>query len=521
MKPGPLSLLEKSININDLTLTAILNPASATGSVVFTVLGERHTVPISNGRAVFTLDNIDLGKYSASASYAGDRNFNGATASPISFDITQKNITIIGTDCELYYGDSFVVKVIENRNPVANGTVYVNNEEYITDSNGTVSVKLDKLGSQAFTYKYGEKTVSFNVNVKSTVELTNTAGTYLDTKVSVRYVDEKGNPLKNQQVTLYINQREFAGKTDSNGIAKFDIGLSPSKYGIAAVNPLTNENKVAQLTISKATPVLIIQRTTYDNKDAITAKLSYSNVTGSIIFTCDGKDYPFNISEGTIYLTFSGEGTYDVHVKYSGDDNFNEASGYIQVIIPSKEPRVICSDLTKTYLDSSQFTVRLVDYTGKPIASGDISITVYDSDGIICDHLSQRTNANGYAIFSYNKVPDAYYFEISHGGKYRASANVIIKKAASVMKASKKTYKAKVKTKKYKVSLSSGGRYLASCKVTIKVGGKTYSAKTNAKGIATLKIKKLKKKGSYTAIVKFGGNSYYNAVSKKVKIKVK
>ena len=514
--------LEKSININDLTLTAILNPASATGSVVFTVLGERHTMPIINGRAVFTLDNIDLGSYTVSATYAGDRNFNGASASPITFRIIQKNITIIGSDCEKYYGDSFTVKIIENRKPVADSTVYVNNEEYLTDSNGTVSLKLDQLGSYMLTYQYGEKTVSFNVNVKSTVELANTAGTYLNTKVSVRYVDEKGNLLKNQQVTLNVNQKEFAGKTDSNGVAEFDIVLTPSKYDMTAVNPVTNEDKVAQLTISKATPVLTLQMTTYDNKDAIIAKLSYTNVTGSIIFTCDGKDYPiYNIWDGTAYLTFSSEGTYYVHVKYSGDDNFNEASGYIQVIIPSKEPRVICSDLTKSYLDSSQFTLRLVDYTGKPIASGEISITVYDSAGIICNHLSQRTDANGFAIFSYNNVPDTYYFKIKHDGKYRGSANVIIKKAASVMKASKKTFKAKVKTKKYKVSLSSGGRYLSNCKVTIKVGGKTYSAKTNSKGVATLKIKKLKKKGSYTAIVKFGGNSYYNAVSKKVKIKVK
>lgn len=58
-------------------------------------------------------------------------------------------------------------------------------------------------------------------------------------------------------------------------------------------------------------------------------------------------------------------------------------------------------------------------------------------------------------------------------------------------------------------------------KVTIKVKGKTYKATTNAKGKATFKIKKLTKKGKYSATVKFAGNKYFNKVTKKVKITVK
>ena len=58
-------------------------------------------------------------------------------------------------------------------------------------------------------------------------------------------------------------------------------------------------------------------------------------------------------------------------------------------------------------------------------------------------------------------------------------------------------------------------------KLTLKVKGKTYKAKTNAKGKAVFKIKNLKKKGKYRATVKFAGNTYYSKVTKKVKITVK
>ena len=58
-------------------------------------------------------------------------------------------------------------------------------------------------------------------------------------------------------------------------------------------------------------------------------------------------------------------------------------------------------------------------------------------------------------------------------------------------------------------------------KLTLKVGKKTYKATTNSKGKATFKITKLTKKGKYTAKVKFAGNKYYKALSKKAKITVK
>ena len=58
-------------------------------------------------------------------------------------------------------------------------------------------------------------------------------------------------------------------------------------------------------------------------------------------------------------------------------------------------------------------------------------------------------------------------------------------------------------------------------KVTLKVNKKTFSAKTNKKGIATFKITNLKKKGKFTAVITYGGNKYYNKVTKKVGITVK
>ena len=99
---------------------------------------------------------------------------------------------------------------------------------------------------------------------------------------------------------------------------------------------------------------------------------------------------------------------------------------------------------------------------------------------------------------------------------------ITIKKATAKLTAKNKAFKAKVKTKKYTITLKSdSGKALKNAKVTLKVKGKTYKATTNAKGKATFKITKLTKKGKYSATVKFASDGCYKAVSKSVKITVK
>jgi hypothetical protein len=101
------------------------------------------------------------------------------------------------------------------------------------------------------------------------------------------------------------------------------------------------------------------------------------------------------------------------------------------------------------------------------------------------------------------------------------TVKITVNKEKTKIVVKKKTFKRTLKVKKYSVSLkNSKGKAVKKMQISIKIGKKTYKAKTNSKGYALFKIKKLTKKGTYKAKVTFKGNAYYNKAAKTVKIKI-
>ena len=163
----------------------------------------------------------------------------------------------------------------------------------------------------------------------------------------------------------------------------------------------------------------------------------------------------------------------------------------------------------------------LKDINGNVLGNVNLSISLKNKV------YNLTTDNQGQVKLLINLPPNTYTPTIIFNGneKYYGTTfkvKVVVKKANPKIYASKKAYKSNVKTKKYKITLKNNiGIGMKKVKVTLKVNGKRYKCTTNSLGKATFKLTKLTKKGTYKFVIKYGGNKYYNKISKTVKISVK
>ena len=183
---------------------------------------------------------------------------------------------------------------------------------------------------------------------------------------------------------------------------------------------------------------------------------------------------------------------------------------------------ITASDVSMVYGANKNLVATLKDVDGNPISGVDVYIDIMGVKYPI------TTDKYGRAIQSLVNLPPGKHnvvFSLEGNEKYMDSSKTVkvnVNKATPKLTAKAKTFKKSDKTKKYTITLKTNqNKVMKNAKVTLNVNKKTYTAKTNSKGVATFKLTKLTKKGKYTATVKYGGNSYYYAKTVKPKITVK
>ena len=221
-------------------------------------------------------------------------------------------------------------------------------------------------------------------------------------------------------------------------------------------------------------------------------------------YALTGKGWPVNLPEGTYNAILS---VWGIEKKIT--------------ISVKTTTKLTATKVTTTYNVNKNLIITLKDSKGNPISGAKLTVNLNGAKKYTTDKKGQVKIAVG------KLVPKTYTVKISFAGTATfiassTTAKVTVKKATPKLTAKAKSFKLKNKTKKYKVTLKDNkGNALKNKKVTLKVDGKTYTAKTNSKGVATFKLSKLTKKGTFTAVVTYKGNKYYKKVTKKPKVTVK
>ncbi len=508
-----------------ITITATSSQQSATGYVYIILDDDVNKVNLENGQANLEIGNLNPDNYNVSVVYSGDDNYKVSNSHKV-FSVEDTDIDLNAKPVSKYYGglEQFCVNVTNNNVAVGGVTVKVTiggkTFKNITNSNGTAYFDINlAVGEYDVVCEYGGISISSNVIVKSTIDVGNFNVDYQNSNVNAVFRDSDGNLVRNENVIFKVNNHEFGSTTNNQGVATGNINLNAGTYNLISINPITKEQKQTRLVISKITPKLSLTMDELDDKYLLTVNLSSITSNGNMLCTFDGTDYTSDVKNGiaTFVIKVAKTSNYTILVRYTGDANLNTVSSFSDYNLKNKADIITANGFTTNYGQNKDLKIRLTNCNGIVLSN----TKVYYSINGDSKQLSLITDSNGIAKLKCNFNPGTYNIVLKSDNNALCSLKITIKKLTPTLKASKKTFKMKTKTKKYSVTLKLNGRVFKNKKLTLKVKGKTYKATTNSKGKATFKITKLKKKGNHKAVITYSGDQYYNKVSKTVKIKVK
>ena len=214
-----------------------------------------------------------------------------------------------------------------------------------------------------------------------------------------------------------------------------------------------------------------------------------------------------NPGEYTVKYSFSGEGYMDC-----------ENSTRIQVIASSVS-KIKAPSYTAYIGVTNAYTITLTA-GDTPLANRPVTFKLNGKT------YSKKTNSKGQASININLAKGSYTLSYSYKGEQNinpvsGTSKITVKKGmpTKMVRADSEIYRNK-KTSYFKIKLTdSRGTPLKSKKVILTLKGKKYTKKTNANGIASLKIKL--KIGKYNIKASFSKTNVYNKASKTFKITVK
>ena len=241
--------------------------------------------------------------------------------------------------------------------------------------------------------------------------------------------------------------------------------------------------------------------------------ISYNNEIYNLISDSNGKvKLPVNINN---------YGISNLLVSFLGDKEYSAsfAPGKVTVI---KQKASLSAPNKSYYVNANKYlTATFKDINGKLIKNKKISFIISGKT------YTAYTNSNGVAKVKVNvNVAKTYTVTVKFAGDsvyspLSKTLKLYVKKVPTKLIVKNKSYKKSKKIKKLTATLKTkSGKALAKKKLTFIVNGKKYTAKTNKKGVATVKVKVSKRK-TYKVTVKFAGGSTYLKTSKKAKLKIK
>ena len=350
----------------------------------------------------------------------------------------------------------------------------------------------------------------------------------------VTITDEDGNGLEGKTIELLIGDKTLYGTTDAEGKATISLDeVEDGAYTSTVIfkDPIYKNIEESTFVIIKSNEVPVDSNSRFvisSSGDSINITLldGDGNAIANAIVNAIINGIESNLTtdtNGYINIPISGNATVNLSYTDSNGAKLLYTTKIISNKIATKIKYNKMTTITVYPADGKigkYFKISLVDANGKALANKVVKIGL---NGVT---YNCKTNKNGVAQLQINlKKKGTYFLAICFLGdkNYNASfavSKVIVKCQKPKLTARAKKYKAKAKRKSLTATLKTAhGKAIKGKRIFFKIKGKTYKGTTNAKGVATVKVK-LSKKGTYTCRVQYKGDNTFKKVNKKFKVKI-
>lgn len=558
-----------TFTVNDLNITVSYLDGNVTKNITVT-----NIELIENKTIKFILENGDFKQATLTIAY---RN---STATVTLNRVYNTKVEIINNEAE-YQSGNFTYKLIDidSNEAISNKTVkltysvssqsitFQQTIESKTDENGVVifdnskifvsyfnlvlpigpnkvTLSGDNLNLNSSSQNVTIVKATININIDKFVEYYGT-----DKKVKITVTNAKtGTPVKFTTIHLFMessSQKDYYFSTDENGTSEISVsGLVGGDYPIT-VNNNDTENMNPK-TVDGIITILKIP-VTAEAKD-VTVSFN-TGTTETIKITKDGKALEGVYVLVRLYTTSSRYSDYLFQTDKNGLVRFSASLGVgkHKMVVSSADARYDFKSFSRTitvkkatgkikapkvkayYNDGKYFTIKLTNKKNKkPIYDAKLNIKIFISKTRYYNY-NGNTGTNGKLKLLINLKPGSYKVVIGPGENKNFTAKnvtskIVVKKAPTVLKAkkvvakkgSKKYLKVTAKNKKTKHVLP---KIKLKAKVYTGKKSKTYTIKTDAKGVAKLSTTSLKKGNHKVVIV--SANKYCKAKAEKSSIKIK
>ncbi|WP_323736525.1 Ig-like domain repeat protein [Methanosphaera sp. ISO3-F5] len=266
-------------------------------------------------------------------------------------------------------------------------------------------------------------------------------------------------------------------------------------------NIFTNNTAINGSAIYNQAKTMKIQNNTFKQNKAKTTGKSIINDTETIIK--NNKNMEYSSYSSTIH-TSSETATITNNI-------FDDGITYTKININAPK--------NKEYKDKITIKGNLTDIDGNKIINSKITIIINGKK------YSNKTNANGiYTVSLTANTLGKNNITVTFAGNKQYNTSTA-KTTFTVTKRTTKATITKIAQKTYKQNMTitgkltdSTGTIIKNSNVKVKVNTKTYTVKTNSKGIYSLKVT-ANKVGTNNVTVTYAGNKYYKAGTKKTTFK--